>query len=119
MKGFMALVILVLLGFGGYNYFQVQALNKQVTALKSQLSAERVSKMQTETALSEATKALAQAREAINNTDTTKARAIIDDAKVKLDSAAKAVGEKSGPALEWVKQQAGEIGRKAREKLGQ
>lgn len=109
MKGLLALLIIGLIAFCGYNYMQVQELKQEVARLQTKL-AEQQQAGATDRVVAEATRALAQAREAISRMDTTTARNYADNARDMLTRASHTAGEKAGPALKWLGEQASDLG---------
>ena len=105
MKGFVVVLLLVLMGMVGYNWWQIQTLQQEIVRLEKKVD-ERPLSLQ-EQALS----AILRVQEAVKTTDWSRARTAYDEARAKVDQVARAAGDKGGQAIDWLKSQTSELGR--------
>jgi len=107
-KLLIALLLVSLLLVNLYNCWQVQQLQLQVAVLQS-----RVQKAETagnatsdvSTLLEKAVPLLAQARDAVQKADYTKARKLLGQAGEQANQLSHTLGSKSGPAADWLRDQ--------------
>jgi len=109
MKGFLAVLILLLLGLTGYNTWEIRNLRQELAATEAKLNEQR----QSTDLLTQATAALAAARTAVSGADFTAAQNALNGAKEALGK----VGERAQPALKWLEQQASDVGRQIQTRL--
>ena len=117
MKGFAVFLMLVMLVFTGFTYWQVTELRKEVAVLKLQL-AERQAGGVTDEVVAKAAIAIAQAREAIGHTNLDTARSALESAKGYLSEAGKTASTKAGPTVKWLQEQATGLGRQVQDRIG-
>ena len=115
MKGFIAVLIIALIGFNVYNYMQVQDLKQQVARMEIKLN-EQQSQGVTDRVVADATRALAQARDAISRMDTTTARTYAETARQTLERAGRTAGEKASSTIKWLGEQTSDLGKKIEER---
>jgi hypothetical protein len=113
MKGFMALVLVLLLGLACYNWWQIQTLRQEIARLEQKINEPSVS----DQAIAQAAAALERVRRAVSATDWNKARTAYDEARAKVDQVARAAGDRGGKTIDWLKQQTSDIGRQLQQRL--
>lgn len=118
MKGFLALVFVLVLAITGFNYWQVQELRKEVALLKAQLADQRAGSI-SDAAVTQAAIAIAKAREAIGKTNIEDARNALSRAKDYLTDARKTASTKAAPTVKWLQDQAAELKRQMEDKSRQ
>jgi len=118
MKGFMALVLMALLGLSAYNWVQINALKQDIARLDNYFREQQTSSGITDRAVAEAVRALARAREALSGANIDTARAAFDSARQKLAEAARTASQKTAPTVKWLEGQASELGRQMQERFG-
>jgi uncharacterized protein HemX len=115
MKGLIAVLLVVLLCLVGYNWWQIQTLRQEIARLEQKVDTRQASL--SDEVMIQATSALARVQEAVRSTDWNKARSAYDEARAKVEQVARAAGEKSGPALDWLKTQTSALGRQIQEQV--
>ena len=115
MKGFIALVLVALLGLSAYNYWEIRSMRQEIATLNEKVRAQSETGL-TDEMVAKAAVALAQARDAMNRMDTAQARAAYESARQRLEQAAKVASEKAGPTVKWLRDEAADLGRQLQEK---
>jgi hypothetical protein len=116
MRGFIALVLVALLGLSAYNYWEIREMRQEIAALNEKVRVESQGSV-TDEVVAKATVALAQARDAMNRMDTTQARGYYDTARQQLDAAARTAGTKAGPTVKWLRDEASDLGKQLQDKV--
>ncbi len=116
MKGFIAVLVIALIGLNVYNYMQVQDLKQQVARLEVKLNEAQQSQGVSDRVVAEATRALAQARDAISRMDTTTARNYAENARQTLERAGKSASEKASSTIKWLGEQTSDLRKKIEER---
>ena len=116
MKGFIALLMLLLLGLNAYNYWEIQTLRQDIAALKQKVDVQSQAGLTGEV-VAKAAVALAQARDAMSRMDTTRARAAYDTARKRLDEAAAMANQKAAPTVKWLRDEASDLNRQLQDKV--
>lgn len=118
MKILALIVVLGLGGFIGWQQLQITEMRQEVEGLRTKLTAEqkRVAEEREKARLSkdlqkQATIALEQVRRSVAQVKPEDAQSALLTAKQKIDALAEVVGEKSKPAVQWLKDQVSELGR--------
>ena len=109
MKGLAAFAILFLLGMSVYNWYEIRGLRQEIVRLEEKVDAAGSGGV-SEQALQKALDLMLQARVALANTDWNKARTAYESAQQQIGAAAKTAGEKAGPAMRWLRDQARDLG---------
>lgn len=104
MKGFLALVMLALVGLSLANFWQIQQLQGQVASLQGRVQKAEEADLTTQ-ALNKAMILLAQAQEAARRADYQKARELLGQSVERADQMRRVVGDKAGPAATWLREQ--------------
>jgi hypothetical protein len=116
MKGFIALVLVALLGLSAYNAWEIRTMREEIAALNQKVNTQSQSGI-TDEVVAKAAVALAQARDAMNRMDTTRARAAYETARQRLDEAAKVASAKAGPTVKWLRDEAADLGKQLQDKI--
>lgn len=116
MKGFIALLLFLMIGISAFNYWQIKTLREEVAQLEQKVNQQQNGGGVADVVVGKATAALLQAKEALAHTDMDKARAAFDSARKYLDEAARGANEKAGPAVKWLKDEASDLGRQIQDK---
>ena len=115
MKGFIALVLVALLGLSAYNYWELRAMRLEIAALNEKVRVQSQGGL-TDEMVAKAAVALAQARDAMNRMDPDRARIAYETARARLEGAARIANEKAGPTVKWLRDQAADLGRELQDK---
>jgi hypothetical protein len=118
MKGFIALLMICMIGLAGFNWWQIRELRQDIVRLEEKVQQQQSSHVSDEL-VAKAVVALAQAREAVANTDWNKAKGTFDSARANIDAAVKTANAKAGPTLRWLQGQAQEIGKQIQDRVPQ
>lgn len=116
MKGFIALVLVALLGLSAHNYWEIRTLRQEIAALNQKVSIQTQDGLTGEV-VAKAAVALAQARDAMNRMDTTQARAAYDTARQRLDEATRTASTKAGPTVKWLRDEASDLGKQLQDRI--
>jgi hypothetical protein len=106
LRGFIALLLLALLAINLLNFWQIQQLQQQVAALQSRVHHAESADTALTSLLGNALPALSQAREAMQHADFDRARRLLHEATDRADQISRTLGDKAGPAVAWLRQQA-------------
>jgi hypothetical protein len=108
---------IALAGLTAFNALQVRELKQEIAQLQLEMRHNEESRL-SDAIMSEAVVGLMKARSAMSNVDVTKARATLDDVSVKLQDAAKMAGDKSKPALDWLRNESAAVAKDLQNKIG-
>lgn len=116
MKGFIALVLVALLGLSAYNFWEIRTLRQEIVALNQKVTSQSQTGL-TDEVVAKAAVALAQARDAMNRMDTSQARNAYDTARRRLDEAARIASDKAGPTVKWLRDETADLGKQLQDKI--
>lgn len=109
MKGLAVFMLALFLGVSAYNWYEIRSLRQEISVLEKKLDESRSGGL-TDQALQKATEMMFQARVALANTDWSKAHSAYEAANQQIRAATSAAGEKAGPAVKWLQDQANDVG---------
>ena len=116
MKGFLALLLIVLLAACAHNWWQIRTMQQDLARIEQKLD-EQPADVMTEV-VTQAVRAVALARDALKNTDTDRARRALEGAQKSLEDATRAATKTAGPMLDQLKRQVADMNREVQKRLG-
>lgn len=116
MKGFIALVLVAMVGISAWNAWEIHAMREEIATLNQKVNSQSQSGV-TDEVVAKAVAALALAKDAMGRMDTSQARAAYDTARQRLDEAAKVANAQAAPKIKWLRDEASDLGRQLQDKI--
>jgi hypothetical protein len=116
MKGFIAVLLLLLLGGTAWNAWQIRELKQEIAGLQRNLQQETEAR-KADDLLARANGALQDAKTAIAGMDAAKAQSALATARQRLADAAKYANEKAAPTISWLERQAADLSKQVQERM--
>ena len=105
MRGFIAFLMLLLVGINLINFWHIEQLQAQVATLQTQMAKTESRDRKASSIVDQALPLLEQAQDAIQKADFVKAKRLLSETSANVDHMARTMGDKTAPGVAWLRQQ--------------